>query len=423
MKNAKALYEEERSLLKEQIAFLESNYNQEKGWKNPEDKAKFDNMEADLKEYASKIELAKAYDEKKSRFSEDNDMMKDLKIEGDAEENKMSALEKYTGAFEKYMKEGGSVLNKEEKSILLTGRVDVKGTSPQTTSGTAGGYLVPEGWLNEVDLARQSIGSVRNAARILITQTGQTIPYPKIDDTAQDAELQTEGTAITVADFAVSKVDIGAFTFGTLAKFSYQIEQDNEVPLRMLLNDMFGERIARLENTYFTTGSGSSQPHGIVTVATEGPASGAATADTIAKNDVYALIHSVDPAYRYNPKSAFMFHDNVLKELKQISVGTGDSRPLWVPSFRQGEPDTIDGRPFFINQNMASDPDANGAKVMIYGDFNKFMIRQVGSGVVMQRLDQRFADELNVGYVAHLRADSRLTGPAGCIKYLYNPAT
>lgn len=420
MKREKELQEERRSLLNDQVSFLKSNYDEKKGWKNPEDEKKFSAMEDDLMKFDKNIEMSKAFYEKQAQLAEDNLLMKELKIEGSAEENEKVRKEKYNKAFTKFMVHGGEGLNAEEKKTLSQGQVSIKGTSPQTTTDSAGGYTVPEGWLGELDVARQAIGSVRQAARILTTATGNTIPYPKVDDTGTDAELQTEGSAITVADMTFTNVNIGAYTMGTLAKVSYQLETDTDVPLQMVLNDLFGERVARKENSYFTSGTGSSQPHGVTAVATTG--TNTTTKDVIVVDDVYNLIHSVDPAYRYNPKAGFMFHDNILKILKKLSVGSGDDRPLWVPSFRDGEPDRIDGRQYWINQNMVSDITAGG-KVMLYGDFNKFLIRQVGSGVVMQRLVERYADELNIGYVAHLRVDSRLVGTSGCIKYMYNEAT
>jgi HK97 family phage major capsid protein len=70
-----------------------------------------------------------------------------------------------------------------------------------------------------------------------------------------------------------------------------------------------------------------------------------------------------------------------------------------------GMPDTILGRPYTINQDM---PAATaGLKSVLYGDFSNYHIRDAGN-VILLRLEERYADALQVGFLAFLRSDGDL---------------
>ena len=151
--------------------------------------------------------------------------------------------------FNKYLRYGMSELNREERYLL-------RGTNPQTTSDSAGGYTIPEGWTGELDWAKQFIGEVESVARVFSTATGNVLPIPKVNDTATDAALQTEGSATTVADMTFGNTNLSAYTYSTLVKVSKQLLQDEEVNLIGYLTELLGQRIARATNADLTTGDG-----------------------------------------------------------------------------------------------------------------------------------------------------------------------
>jgi HK97 family phage major capsid protein len=138
------------------------------------------------------------------------------------------------------------------------------------------------------------------------------------------------------------------------------------------------------------------------------------TAD-IAYANLVDVEHSVDPAYRYNPASFWMFSDAELKLLKKLVDTTG--RPLWQPgltaSFREGaavdlvatKPTVLD-HAYMINQDMAV-PAASGYSALC-GDMQKFKVREVAGGTTLLRLVERYADYLQVGFIAYQRFDSNL---------------
>jgi HK97 family phage major capsid protein len=136
---------------------------------------------------------------------------------------------------------------------------------------------------------------------------------------------------------------------------------------------------------------------------------------SIAYSDLVNLEHSVDPDYRYNPATRWMFPDLMLKLLKKLV--DGNNRPLWQPgltaSFREGaavdliaaKPTVLD-HPYVVNQDMSA-PAAN-AYTMLFGDMSTFKLRRVAGGLTLLRLVERYADYLQVGFIAFMRFDSNL---------------
>jgi HK97 family phage major capsid protein len=308
----------------------------------------------------------------------------------------------YKDVFEKYVRRGIRGLDDEERALLQEHR----GTNPQTTVAAEGGYTVPRGFSNELEIAMKEYGGMLQAARLLNTASGNIIDWPTVNDTAAVGVLQgTEGTAIAVNDMVFGTVPYTAYTIGTLVQTSVQLLDDTGVPLQAAVGDLLAERLGRIFNQYFTTGTGSSQPTGIL-AASNGSAKGAdAGATALTRDNLLDLIHSVDPAYRRSPSATLMMNDATLKYLRKLVIGASDDRPLWQPSMIQGEPATIEGFRYIINQDMPNIGTTN--KSVAFGDFSKYIIRTVG-GITLRRLDERYAEQLLVGFLAWQRADGRL---------------
>ena len=84
-------------------------------------------------------------------------------------------------------------------------------------------------------------------------------------------------------------------------------------------------------------------------------------------------------------------------------------------------PDTILGYPVVINQDVAAM--GVSAKSILFGDFSNYFVRDA-LDVRLVRLDERYADTLEVGFIAFQRTDGNLinagTNP---VKYYQNSAT
>lgn len=325
--------------------------------------------------------------------------------------------EKYSRAFEKWVRNGIEELSAEERSILKTGKE--KESRAQSTTTTAGGYTVPQGFGGRIIESMAMISQLMNWATILRTDTGNDIPFPTNDDTANVGELIGENSDLSSssADLVFGQKTLQAFKISSkLIKVSNELLQDNAVNLESYLGGQLANRVARTSNTYWTTGAGTTEPSGYATDtigASEGADSGATL--TLTAQTLIDLMHSVDPAYRSSPKCAWSFHDLILAYIKKLAVGSSDDRPLWLPSIREGEPDTLYGKPYFVNQAQASTINT-GNKPVFFGDWSQYYIRIVND-FALRRLTERYAEFDQVAFFGLMRMDGLLMNTSA-IKYM-----
>lgn len=271
---------------------------------------------------------------------------------------------------------------------------------PQAST-SAGGYAIQDAAMREVEVALLQYGAMRQVATVLRTDTGGPLPIPTVNDTTNVGALIAENTTVSTQDIAFGQLVLDAYKYTSKAVLvSVELMQDNSVNLPQLLGSLLGERLGRITNTHFTTATGTGQPNGVVNAATFAQATtGNTTAITYA--NLIALYHSVDPAYRNNAK--FMMNDNTISKIKLMTDSQG--RPLWLPGLVDRAPDTILGSPYVINQDMASM--TISAKSILFGDFSKYLIRDVRD-ITLLRLDERYAEFLQVAFLAFLRTDGDL---------------
>ena len=365
---------------------------------NAEEKTKFDAMEADARGIKEQIDVLE-------RTAE---MKKELAANAEVREAAPKATRK--GAFEKYLRNGMSSLNANERSMMA----ELRGTSTQVAgTDSLGGFLVPQDFSNELDIATLFTGEVERLAKKLNTAGGALLDYPTINDTATDAGLTNEAAAVTVQDMTFANAQLSAYNYASQVRVSMQLLQDNAFDLNAFLAESMGERIARATNAAFTTGTGSSQPQGIITGATLG--STAASATAIAADDILDLIHSIDPSYRNKPTFGLMANDSVISVIRSLGLGSANDFPIFIPSMTAGEPDKLFGFNLYYNNDMAS-AITTGQKTLLAADFSKFVVRSAG-GVQMVRLNERYMDELEVGFVSYARKDAKVLD-SRAVKYL-----
>jgi HK97 family phage major capsid protein len=265
-------------------------------------------------------------------------------------------------------------------------------------SVAAGLALVPEGFVPRLEKAMLLFGGVMNVAEILRTQSGADLPWPTVNDTSNMGALIAENTAVPEQDVVFAETILQSFKYTSkLVKVSIELLQDADISVPDVLGDLLGERLGRILNNHFTVGTGSGQPRGIEVAAPIGVTT--SPANTLDVDDIFDMIHSVDPAYRGNAR--WMLHDNLLAVIRKFVHASQGY--LWQPSLQLGEPDRLGGHPIQVNQTMDSAV-ATGNDVAFFGDLSKYKVRIVRE-VRLRRLVERYADADQEGFVAFIRAD------------------
>ena len=313
-------------------------------------------------------------------------------------------------AFNAYLRKGMNGINAGEARALA----ELRGTDTQiTTNDGLGGFLVPENWSDFVSATELFKSDIEQVATVIRTANGQHFNLPANDDTAVVAAILGEGTAEGVSDMTFTNVKFEPYTYSSkIVKVSNQLISDNAFDLASFVGGQLANRLKRGINAHLTTGTGSSQPQGIVAGSTAGKVAASATAVTV--SEVMDLFYSVDASYRNAPGAGFMMNSATAKAVRVLGFGSSNDFPAYVPGMSVGEPDMLFGKPVYINEDM--DGIATGNKSIIFGDLKQYYVHEAG-GVQLLRLNERFADALSTGFIAYRRIDGNvLQGSA--IKHL-----
>jgi len=298
---------------------------------------------------------------------------------------------------------------------VLPGRRDlVFGEGAEKRALTAAANAtVAEDFMRELDVALKDFSGIAQAARFVNTDTGADMPFPTLNDTANKAHLLAElSAAATNVDPTTAAVVMQAFLYTSdIVLTPNQLMQDSAFNPESWLARVLGERMGRGMNFDGTLADGSSKPRGLITaIMADTTELKAASATAIAFGDIVNLYHAVDPAYRQGPKVAFMMHDDVLKVVEKIVDSNG--RPIFRPANDAvGSVATIYNRPVFINQDMDNTV-AEDKESIVFGDFNHFVVRRALNPILV-RLNERYAEYFQTGFVMFERWDSDLIGGAG----------
>lgn len=300
---------------------------------------------------------------------------------------------KYSKTFRKYLIGGIGALNAEE-------RAEFRGAQT-TQTGNTGGYTIPEEMAKTVEESMKAFGGMREVASVIKTSGGYDLRLPTSDDTSNVGEILAENTAGNEQTIAFGQLVLEAWKYSSkVVLVPTELLEDTAINIVEFIGRKLGERIARIQNTHFTTGDGSGKPQGLVYAAAAGETTASASAITM--DEIINWVHSVDPAYRRNGK--FMLNDATVKYVRKLK-NTTTNEYAWQPSLQAGVPDSLLGFPVLINQDVASI--AATAKVGVFGDLSKYIIRDVAD-FRLKRLDERFADADQVGFMAFLRSDGDL---------------
>lgn len=408
----KALREERAKLVADAQAILK----QEK--MSPEDEKKFDALmaEADAKKAEiDRHERAQAAERELGHRVEQRAGRDGVSLSAARETD-----EREVAVFNQWLRGGMEALAADERSIMMRRQNTDPGIRAAQSVGTttAGGFLVPQSFSDRLEVALKFFGGMLNEGEVLETGNGADMPWPTVNDTTQTGALLAENTTIAAQDVTFSSVTLKSYMYTSkLIAVSLQLMQDSFVSVDNVVADLAGQRLGRILNAHFTTGTGTAQPNGVVTAAASGKVGTTGQTTSVIYDDLVDLIYSVDQAYRAGSK--FMANDSSLKVVMKLK--DSQNRPLWQPSVQAGQPDLLMGYPVVVNNDVAAM--AANAKSILFGDFTKYKIRRV-QGVTLLRLNERYADNLQVGFFAFTRADGNLidagTNP---VKYYANSAT
>ena len=317
---------------------------------------------------------------------------------------------------------------------LRTGRVATELRAAGELTGSAGGYLVPPGWWQRLQVARKAFGGVAADFEQTETDTGQSMLWASVDPTNIIGTLIAENTQITDVDYTFGEGTISAYMFTSgVNKVSRQLAQDSAFNIDAFIQARTAEGLGHAEASYAISGTGSSQPLGIITalnaatgltsggkftlstgkkINVYGPGSGTAgyqqvtelTGNALGPDTVNSLISSVDVAYR-GLGAKFYFNDTTLAGMRNVVDAMGQ------PMYKGLQSSDVNGLtlmdyPVVIDNNIP-DLAASTASGVLFGHLASAMVLRRVKGAGILALHERYADFLQVGSIGFERIDIR----------------
>jgi HK97 family phage major capsid protein len=318
--------------------------------------------------------------------------------------------------FNSWVRKGIEGMNAEERALFLN--------TMSTTTNSEGGYTVAQEWATSVLDALKAYGGMRAVATILRTSGVGQLNYPTSDGTSEEGEIVAENASASAADVSFgTKALVGYKYSSKIVACPFELLQDSNVDVEAFIRARLVTRLGRITNKHFTTGTGSSQPTGVITAASVGETAAATHVADVSYDNLVNLEHSIDPAYREAGSPVWMFNDTTLKYLRKIK--DANDRPIFVPGYEQGvpggAPSTLLGRGLRINQHMA-DLGA-GNKPIAFGDFSYYVIRDIMAMEMFRFADSPYISKGQIGFLAWMRTGGNLIDVGGAVKTYQNAAS
>lgn len=316
--------------------------------------------------------------------------------------------------FNKLLRNGLDGMSSEEMTQIRN--------TMSTTTGSQGGYTVPTEVASEIIDALKAFGGVRAVATVIKTEGGNDFQFPTSDGSSEVGELIAQNTTATAADPTFGAVVLSVYKFSSkIVAVPFELLQDAAVDVEAFVRNRLATRVFRATNAYFTTGTGTAQPMGVVTAAGTGKTGITGQTTTVIADDLIDLVHSVDPSYRALGNCGFMMNDQSLKVIRKLKDTAG--RPIFIPGYDglAGKmADTLLGYPVTINQDMAVM--AANAKSIAFGDFSKYTVRDVMDPTLFRFDDSAYAKLGQVGFLQWSRHGGTLLD-TNAVKLYVNSAT
>ncbi len=247
-----------------------------------------------------------------------------------------------------------------------------------------GGVMVPQFLDPTIVLTNTGAeNDVRNYARIESITVDQ---WDGVTSAGVTAEWLGEGTEAADATPTFVGPTITAHKEAAYLFASYEVLADSGFDqVGALVMDAFD----RLEETACATGTGSSQPYGLVTrLSGTGPSlagsSGAAGAADLVVADIYALDENLGPRWRKN--ATFLAHRSIYNDVRQLNTNAAGST-FWV-DLGGGIPAELIGYKTALNNAMDSTVvSGSNDDVLLLGDLKQYVIvDRVGTSIMYNPL-------------------------------------
>ena len=234
---------------------------------------------------------------------------------------------------------------------------------------------------------------------------------------ASEARLVKEGASISSIDSEFVKVELGAYKYGEIVKFTREVVEDVNFNIVAHAGQRLGMAFAKAFEKAIITGTGNGQPQGLLSATPDNndmqKASQQVTAKkgAISANDVVASYYNLPHECRQN--AVFVCHPDTVKALAMLQDANG--RQLLTDGLEPGVRTLMGCR--VIECAYMPKLGTQNAKIGMFVDVKRALTVGVRSDVQVRQLHELYAVTDMVALVATARMDAKIVQP-GAISYI-----
>ena len=234
---------------------------------------------------------------------------------------------------------------------------------------------------------------------------------------ASEARLVKEGASISSIDSEFVKVELGAYKYGEIVKFTREVVEDVNFNIVAHAGQRLGMAFAKAFEKAIITGTGSGQPEGLLSATPDNSDMQKASKQVTAKkgaisaNDVVASYYNLPHECRQN--AVFVCHPDTVKALAMLQDANG--RQLLTDGLEPGVRTLMGCR--VIECAYMPKLGTQDAKIGMFVDVKRALTVGVRSDVQVRQLHELYAVTDMVALVATARMDAKIV-QAGAISYI-----
>ena len=273
---------------------------------------------------------------------------------------------------------------------------------------------VPKTFFDQVFDVARLVGPMLDVGNRINTTSGEDITIPTLT-AYSTATLKAAGSAIAESEPTYSSITLGAYKYGLLIPVSNELIADAGFDISAHLANQAGNGLGFAVNAALTTGTGSSQPNGVVTAAGSGTVGGTGVSGAFTADNLIDLQYTLDGAARRLPGVAYMAAGATIGAMRKLKDDAGQ----YLYQVNVGQPDSFAGYNVIENPGMAAI--GTDAKSVLFGHLPSYQVRVAGGVQVATSTDYAFNTDSTVFRVL-MRVDGDLTH-ASHIKYFKGGAS
>lgn len=283
-------------------------------------------------------------------------------------------------------------------------RVDHEGKALSLGDETAGGYLAPPEFVQDIIKGVQLISAVRPLAQVRQTSR-RSVQYPVRSGVfaakwTSETSTRSETAGLTYALEEVPNHEMYALIF-----VSDQDLEDSVFNLETEILDNCAEQFAKAEGAAFINGSAVGQPEGLLSNSNVAYSAQGTAGNVLLAQGLINIWGDLKTVYAKN--ATWMMNRQTIAACRALVDSQG--RYLWEPGLSDGTPPNLLGSPYVEIPDMPSI--AGGAFPILYGNVKRAYLIVDRINVIVRRLQEKYAESGQVAYLVRKRVGGQVVLP------------